>query len=165
MANSMIGGVLDNNVWYVDYGALNHMISHGKWLRDIKDLKTLGFVKTGDDITHPITQIDKVPLSMQDGQTKYLKDVLHVPTITKNMVSVGQMVEQGLQMTFNPNGCFVEDMKNQSKLIAKGERNKRMFTLDVNMHEVNSMLFTHGKGAGDIRIWHKQVGHVNLQHL
>jgi hypothetical protein len=106
-----------------------------------------------------------VPLSMQDGQTKYLKDVLHVPTITKNLVSVGQMVEQGLQVTFNRNGCFVEDMKNQGKLIAKGERNGRMLTLDVNMPEVNSMLFTHGKGAGDIRIWHKRVGHVNLQCL
>ncbi len=81
------------------------------------------------------------------------------------MVSVGQMVEQGLQVTFNPNGCFVEDMKNQGKLIAKRERNGRMFTLDVNMPEVNSMLFTHGKGAGDIRIWHKQVGHVNFQRL
>jgi hypothetical protein len=55
----------------------------------------------------------------------------------------------------NPNGCFVEDMKNQGKLIAKGERNGRMFTLDVNMPEVNSMLFTHGKGAGDIGIWHE----------
>jgi hypothetical protein len=40
-----------------------------------------------------------------------------------------------------------------------------MFTLDVNMFEVNSMLFTHGKGVGDIEIWHKQIGHVNLQHL
>ncbi len=56
-------------------------------------------------------------------------------------------------------------MKNQGKLIAKGERNGRMFTLDVNMPKVNSMLFTHGKGAGDIRIWHKRVGHVNLQCL
>jgi len=49
----------------------------------------------------------------------------------------------------------VEYMKNQSKLIAKGERNGRMFTLDVNMHELNSMLFTHGKGGRDIGIWHK----------
>jgi len=80
----------------------------------------------------------------------------------KNLVSIGQMVEQGLQVTFNPNGCFVEDMKNQGKLIAKGERNGRMRTLDVNMSEVNSMLFTHGKGVGDIGIWHKQVGHVNF---
>jgi len=40
-----------------------------------------------------------------------------------------------------------------------------MFTLDVNMHEVNSLLFTHEKGARDIGLWHKQVGHVNVQHL
>jgi hypothetical protein len=112
MANSMVGGVSNNNVWYVDSGASNDMTSHGGWFRDTKDLKTLGFVETCDDIIHPITQIGKVPLSMQDGQTKYLKDVLHVPTITKKLVFVGQMVEQGLQVTFNPNECFVEDMKN-----------------------------------------------------
>jgi hypothetical protein len=46
----------------------------------------------------------------------------------------------------------MEDVKNQGKLIAKGERNGRMFTLDVNMPEVNSMLFTHGKGVRDIGI-------------
>jgi hypothetical protein len=40
-----------------------------------------------------------------------------------------------------------------------------MFTLDVNMPKVNSMLFTHGKGTGNIGIWHKRVGHVNLQRL
>jgi hypothetical protein len=34
MANSMIGGVSNNNIWYVNYGASNHMISHGKWFRD-----------------------------------------------------------------------------------------------------------------------------------
>ncbi len=64
-------------------------------------------------------------------------------------------MEQGLQVTFNPNGCFAEDMKNQGKLIAKGKRNGRMFTLDVNVPKVNSMLFTHGKRVGDIGIWHK----------
>jgi hypothetical protein len=60
-------------------------------------------VETDDDITHPITQIGKVPLSMQDGQMKYFKDVFYVPTITKKLVSINQMVEQGLHVTFNPN--------------------------------------------------------------
>jgi hypothetical protein len=32
MAISMIGGVSDNNVWYVDSGASNHMTSHEGWL-------------------------------------------------------------------------------------------------------------------------------------
>ncbi len=55
MANSMIRGVLDNNVWYVDSGASNHMTSHGEWFRDTRDLKTLGFMGIGNDTTHPIT--------------------------------------------------------------------------------------------------------------
>ncbi len=51
----MIESVSDNNVWYVDFGASNHMTSHEEWFRDIKDLKTPGFVEIGDDTTHPIT--------------------------------------------------------------------------------------------------------------
>jgi hypothetical protein len=52
MANSMIGGVSDNNVWYVDSRVSNHMTSHGEWFKDTKDLKTLGFVETCDDTSH-----------------------------------------------------------------------------------------------------------------
>ncbi len=73
----------------MNFVASNHMTNHEEWFKDTKDLKTLRFVETDDDTTHPITQIGKVPLSMQDGQTKYLKDILHVPTITKNLVFIG----------------------------------------------------------------------------
>jgi hypothetical protein len=80
----------------VDFRALNHITSHGQWFKNTRDLKTLRFVEISDDITHLITQIGKVPLSMQNGQTMYLKDVFYVLTITNNLVLVGQMVEQGL---------------------------------------------------------------------
>jgi hypothetical protein len=73
IANLMIGGVSDNNVWYVDFGVSNHMTNHGEWFKKTKDLKTSGFVETDDDTTHPITQIGMVPSSMQDGQTKYFE--------------------------------------------------------------------------------------------
>jgi hypothetical protein len=85
----------------VDFEASNHMINHGKWFIDIRDLKTPRFVETGDDITHPITQIGKVPLFMQDGQRKYSNDVFYVPNIVKKLISVSQMAEQGLHVTFN----------------------------------------------------------------
>ena len=77
---------------------------------------------------------------MHDGKTKYLVDVLHVPNITKNLVSVGQMIEQGLQVWFNPDGCYVEDYKNGCKLVTKGKRVGRIFTLNVNMPEVKSAM-------------------------
>jgi len=51
----MIGSVSDNNVWYVHSTASNHMTNHGKWFKDIRNLKTPRFVEIGDDTTHPIT--------------------------------------------------------------------------------------------------------------
>jgi hypothetical protein len=69
----MIRGVANNNVWYVDSRASNHMTSHGKWFRNPRVLKTPRFVKTCDDTTHPITQIAKVPLSMQRWANKILE--------------------------------------------------------------------------------------------
>ena len=95
MLNSVSRNVskCNENVWYVDLGALNHMTSHGEWFKDLQTLENLSFVKTGDDTAHPIVHIGNVPLSLQNGNVKYLADVLHVPNITKNLVSFGQMVE------------------------------------------------------------------------
>ena len=42
----------------------------------------------------------------------------------------------------------------------------RMFTLDVNVCTINVVMFTQGIGiVADIEIWHKQIGHANVQRL
>ena len=149
---------------YVDSSASSHMTNHGKWFSDVRNLEKLGYVEIGDDTAHPIAQVGKVPLAMQDGRIKYLSDVLHILNIIKNLVLVGQMVEQGLQVRFNRDGCFVENLKNQCHLVAKGKRNGKMFTLDVDIPEVQAAMFVHGRGViTDIEIWHKRIGHVNTK--
>jgi hypothetical protein len=135
------------------------MTYHGDWFRDVKNLEKSGYVETRDDTTHPIAHIGNVPLAMQDGKIKCLSNVLHVPNITNNLVSVGQMIEQGLQVWFNPNGCYVEDFKDKCCLVAKG-------TLDVGMPEVEVVMFAQGaRVVADMDIWHKRIGHVNEQRL
>ena len=129
------------NVWYVDSGASNHMTGHGEWFKEMQTLEKLGYVETGDDTTHAIVHTGNVPLTMQDGKVKYLSDVLHVPSITKNLVSVGQMVEQGLQVRFTPAGLFIEEFKADGRIIAKGKKVGRMFTLDVDVPEIKSAMF------------------------
>ena len=85
MINAMIVDVHTNEkVCYVDFGVPNHMTSPRELFREMKKLDTPSYVETKDDTTHLITHIEKVPLSMQDGHTKYLGDVLHIPKITKN---------------------------------------------------------------------------------
>ena len=168
MINSMSANVstLGANVWYVDSGASNHMTGHGEWFRDMQDLERPGYVETGDDTSHPIKHTGNVPLTLQDGKVKYLADVLHVPSITKNLVSVGQMVEKNLQVRFTPAGLFVEEYKEGGRLIAQGKKVGRMFTLDVDVPEVKAAMFAQGTGfVADIEIWHKRIGHVNVQRL
>ncbi|MCO5596320.1 hypothetical protein L7F22_050381 [Adiantum nelumboides] len=67
---------------------------------------------------------------------------------------------------FNANGLYVEEYKKNGKLIAQGKKVGRMFTLDVNIPEVNAVMFAHGSGVvADIEIWHKRIGHANVQRL
>ena len=41
-----------------------------------------------------------------------------------------------------------------------------MFTLDVNVPEINVVIFAQGSCiAIDIEIWHKKIGHANVQRL
>ena len=119
-----------------------------------------GYIETGDDTTHPIRHIGDVPFR-KEGEKTCIKNVLHVPTITKSLVSVGQIVEQGMQVRFNNEGCFIEK---DGRLIAKGRRDGRLFILDSN--EVKSAMYAKGlETETSIELWHKRIGHINLQRL
>ena len=101
-------------------------------------------------MTHPIRHVGNVPFG-DDGKQTYPKNVLHVPTITKNLVSVGQIVEQGIQLRFNNEGCFIEK---DDQIIAHSRREGRMFILESS--EVKSAMFANGiKVETDLKLWHK----------
>ena len=67
--------------------------------------------------------------------------------ITKNLVSIGRMVEQGLRVRFNADGLYVEEYKENGKLVAQGKKVGRMFTLDVNVLKMNAAMFAQGSGV------------------
>ena len=76
------------------------------------------------------------------------------------------MVEQGLQVKFTLARLLIEEFKEDGCLIAKGKKVGRMFTLDVDVPEINSAMFAQGKSVvADVEIWHKCIGHVNVQRL
>ncbi|MCO5587423.1 hypothetical protein L7F22_041372 [Adiantum nelumboides] len=133
---------------------------------DHTEAKTDKMDSHSDDTVHSIVHTSDVPLSTRNGKEKYLADVLHVPNITKNMVFIGQMVEQGLQVRFNGDGLYVEEYNKNGKLVAQGKKVGRMFTLNVNMPKMNAAMFAQGSGAvADVEIWHKWIGHANVQRL
>ena len=71
-----------------------------------------------------------------------------------------------MHVHFNPDGCYVQDYKDDCILIAKGQRVGIMFTLDVSMPEVKAAMFAHGaRVMANVDIWHKCIGLVNEQRL
>ena len=51
--------------------------------------------------------IGNVPFNKND-ENNCIKNFLNVPTITKNLVLIGQIVEQSMQVRLNKRGCFIE---------------------------------------------------------
>ena len=73
------------------------MTSHKECFSYLEKPMQPGVVATGDDTPHPIANVREVPLS-HVGQKGKLKNMLHVPTITKNLVLVGLIVDQGMEV-------------------------------------------------------------------
>ena len=96
----------------------------------------------GTNTTHPIQHVGNVPFGEEGNQT-YIKNFLHVLTIMKNLVSVGQTVEQGVQVRFNNEGHFIEK---KDRLIAHRRREGRMFILDS--HEIKITMLGKGHKTG-----------------
>ena len=163
--------IASNNVnqdrnWYIDSGCSNHMSCDENLFENLHTLDVHGYVQTGDDTKHRIQHFGNIPLQSTHGTRNCLLDVLHVSTITKNLISVGQMVEKGLQVRFTHRGCFVEDPSKGFKLIAKGKKEGRMFTMDVDSSNSHKFCFTHdNKKIAEIDLWHKRIGHVNIHKL
>lgn len=122
MYNAIAHDVKSKYVWYVDSGASNPMKYHQNLFIEIKEPRNARFVKIGDDTLRPIKHVQNVPSSMKDGKEKHMADMLHVPNITNNLVLVGQMGEQGLQVQFNEHGCSIKDFKNKCMLVVKGQQ-------------------------------------------
>ena len=141
-----------DEVWCDDSGASKHMTCQKEWFSYLEKPMQPGVVTTGDDTPHPITKVGEV-LQSHIGQKGKLMNVLHVPTITKNLVLVGQILDQGIQVRFMHLRCFIEE---EGRVIAQGRRDGRMFILDSS--DGGTAMFVKGqKVESEINLWHKRI--------
>ena len=60
----------------------------------------------------------------------------------------------------------MEEYKKNGKVVALGKKMGRMFMLDVKVPEIKIAMFAKGyRVVADLDIWHKHVGHINVQRL
>ncbi|KAL4016732.1 hypothetical protein IC575_024389 [Cucumis melo] len=141
----------------IDGGCTNHM-THDKEL--FKDLKPTNITKVrignGDYIS--VKGKGTIAIASCKG-TKHIQDVLFVPDINQNLLSVGQLIEKGFKVTFENEYCLIKDAANQD--IFKVKMKGKSFSLNP-LEEEQSVF---ALKEDETQLWHKRVGHYHHQGL
>jgi hypothetical protein len=91
---------------------------------DLSDFQKLEFialttVKLDDDSTTDCTQIGEVVLDVSDGRRIHLIQVLYVPRLAINLLSVSQLAKKGIMTSFTKIGSTLLDTDDGNCLLAE----------------------------------------------
>uniref|UniRef100_A0A146LH62 Retrovirus-related Pol polyprotein from transposon TNT 1-94 n=3 Tax=Lygus hesperus TaxID=30085 RepID=A0A146LH62_LYGHE len=102
-----------------------------------------------------------------DGQIRTISRVTLVPEISASLLSVSQMVKNGLTVTFDSSGCRIflqEECSVKGQPVARGSECGGVYKLDCSRPTVEPALaVTHHDSS--YTLWHKRLGHVNPKSM
>lgn len=125
--------------WYIDSGASMHLVANKEWIQNSKlhEMKDI-FVASGEKLqvscsgdVNIITETDQCEFKVQ------VKDVLCVPGLTTNLLSVSQLIKSGNNVQFTSDGCEVYNRNNE--LVATAVLTNGVYKLRVSDSIVANM--------------------------
>ena len=95
------------SVWFLDSGASFHMTGDRDLFSDL-DEKDLGVhIEMGDDGRYSVTGIGTISFERESGKPFILKEVMHVPGLKKNLISVTMLEDKGYDFVFREGKAFL----------------------------------------------------------
>ena len=88
------------DVWLIDSGASRHITGFKEALFDMVEKDTNLEIILGDNATYPVKGTGTVTLHLSQGQVLHLQDVLYVPKLKKNLVSISAIEDKGFNVAF-----------------------------------------------------------------
>ena len=152
-----------NNSWIIDSGASAHMTYTRALFTKYTRIQSFG-VELGDK--HKALAVGKGTVALDlwvKGRTVkcILTNVLHVPELGYNLISVSAMDEKGTTTSFNNGQCTIT---NNGRLLAQGFRNKRLYLLSLAQtdHTIATAAIAN---AASLQLWHARLGHVHAEGI
>ncbi|CAN6679084.1 unnamed protein product [Malus baccata var. baccata] len=107
----------NEDIWYVDSGCSNHMTGREELLIDI-DRNMTAKVEMGTGQLIEVTGKGSLVVDTKMGR-RYIKEVMLIPGLKENLLSVGQMMEHGYFLVFGGTTAEIYDDSSMSNLIAR----------------------------------------------
>lgn len=158
--NQVKGSHTESNVWYLDNGASNHMTGYKLKFRELDEGVT-GRVRFGDGSTVEIKGKGSVTFVCKNGEERILKEVYYIPKLCNNIISLGQLSEDGNRVVLK--GDFMWVFNTMGKLLMKVKRSpNRLYKIIIETNKPACLLLKSDELSW---LWHARLGHVNFQAL
>jgi hypothetical protein len=151
--------------WYLDSGCTEHLAKSSNSLKNVRPLEKpiqIRSAKSGTFLT--AKEMGDIPVETVIGeQTKRItiKNVLVVPNLEFNLLSVRRLEMNGLKIIFeNGNGNIFKN----DELVAVAHRKEKLYELAFKLPDVECAAVA-SSTTDTAELWHKRLGHIGRTGL
>jgi hypothetical protein len=149
------------DTWLIDSGASKHMTGQRDILSCLLENKFSQKVALGDDYQYSIKGVGESNYKLNLGTPMKMKDVLYVPGLTKNLLSISALEKKGFRIAFIDGEVLMwAKGKTMKEAIIIGKEEGGLYKLKG--HSEATM--THAI-ENPCELWHRRLAHINYKAL
>lgn len=142
--------------WWFDSGATVHVCKDKSLFKTYEVVNDGQEVQMGDQSRAQVSGKGSVVLDFTSGKVVTLINVLHVPNIRKNLVSVDLVCKRGFRVVFESDKVIVT--KN-GMFVGKGYGCNGMYKLSINNNIASTYI------VESFSLWHDRLAHLNFKSI
>ncbi|KAE8707872.1 hypothetical protein F3Y22_tig00110372pilonHSYRG00231 [Hibiscus syriacus] len=147
--------------WILDSGCTYHMSPNREWFSDLVELNA-GVVYMGNDNACKTVGIGSIRLKNQDGSTRVLTDVQYVPSLKKNLISLGALESKGSVVTMRDG---VLKVTYGTLVMMKGIRKNNLYYYQGSTIIGAVAAASGGDDLDATQLWHMRLEHAGEKSL
>ena len=159
---------INSKTWIVDSGATCHMCSNKALLEDFVEFDETVDVMLGDGKVLHATGSGTVSVHTVLANGKLQECILHnvllVPNLSYNLISVSKVTEAGKSISFEETQCNISCA--DGKVIATAKKVGCLYYLDFQpTSECSNAMVNERTKLSNGMLWHQRYGHLGVQSL
>ena len=111
----------------------------------------------GNGARAAVRGVGTVDLKLTSGKTAQLKNMQHVPSIRKNLISGSLLCRDGYKVVFESNKCILSKYRT---FVGKGYESGGSFRLSLTDACFNFV--NHVSHDNETNVWHSRLCHINF---
>ncbi|KAK1868706.1 hypothetical protein I4F81_011189 [Pyropia yezoensis] len=150
-----------SHIWIIDSGASHHMTNNSFQL--VNYISTDGLrVTLANGETAAAMGKGSLRVSPQPGIPVTLEEVLYVPSLADNLLSVRAVTPHGGSVDFIGDTCAVRTSARMAMMGTPNSRNQ----YEVGMQETSAATVAFGQASSEVaRLWHRRYCHLSATNL